>query len=840
MSTATRQLALWLLHGEWRANPLRNLVALLAIALGVALGFAIHLINASALDEFSAAVRSLSGQADLQLRGALAQFDEAVYARVAADPQVEAASPVLELDLPPAGGTRPLKVLGVDVFQAAAVVPELIGVPAEGRALDALADDAIFLSQAAIEWLGTAPGERIALMSGTQPVSLRVAGTLSAARPGQRLAVMDIGAMQWRFGELGKLSRIDLRLKPGVERTAFAARLAATLGPGWHFTREEDQASRAATLSRAYRVNLNMLALVALFTGAFLVFSSQALAVLRRRAQLALLRVLGLTRAQVLRQLLLESACLGLAGSVLGLAAGYGVAVLALRLFGADLGGGYFQGVQPQAVFSLPAAAVFLLLGTGAALLGCAVPAAQAAAAHPAPVLKGGAGDPALGRRGNPWPGLAVIALGLACTRLPPLSGLPVFGYLAIALLLIGAILLMPRIAAWCFSALAPRAARRAAPALALAHLANAPSQASVALGGVLTSFSLMVAMAIMVASFRISVDDWLSRVLAADLYVRAQGGADATLSLDEQQAIAASPVVARADFQRNASLDLDPTRPAVALLGRAIDADDPAATMPLREQAAGHVPAGAIPIWISEAMVDLYGYRSGQSIALPLGPPGQRFFVAGVWRDYVRQTGAIQIRLADYRRLSGDLRANDGALRLAPGITPAAAVEALRALPFGATLAFSTPGAIHADSLRIFDRSFAVTYLLEAVAVLIGLFGVAATFSAQTLARAAEFGMLRHVGLTRGQILAMLAIEGALLAVLGVLLGLGAGIAISLILVFIVNPQSFHWTMEWHPPWGMMSAAALALLLGATLAALLAGRRAGAINPLQAVRETG
>ena len=87
----------WLLAGEWRAHPVRALLALAAIAIGVALGFGIHLVNSAAFNEFSAAARSLSGSADLQARARAAFFDEALYARIAALPEVEVASPVLEL-----------------------------------------------------------------------------------------------------------------------------------------------------------------------------------------------------------------------------------------------------------------------------------------------------------------------------------------------------------------------------------------------------------------------------------------------------------------------------------------------------------------------------------------------------------------------------------------------------------------------------------------------------------------------------------------------------------------------------------------------------------------------
>lgn len=832
-----KQLVAWLLRGELRAHPLRALMAVLAIALGIALGFAIHLINAAAFNEFSAAVNSISGKADLQLQAAQPLFDETAFARIAGHPGVAMASPVLELDAAVIGRNGTLKILGTDVLRAAAISPDLTGMPAEDRPFDTFADDAIFLSPAAMAWLQVAPGATLRLRAGTGEVALRVAGGLLSARAGQRIAVMDIGAAQWRFGRLGQLSRIDLKLEPGVPREQFRLQLLREFGAPFIVTEPADQQQRSENMSRAYRVNLNVLALVALFTGAFLVFSTQALSVLRRRSQFALLRVLGWTRRQLLWQILGEGALLGALGALAGLLAGYAMAAAALRLFGGDLGGGYFPGVLPTLTFSPLAATVFFSLGMLVAVLGSAAPALEAARARPAVALKSGSEDVALARLATPWPGLLCIALGAMFTQLPPVLELPLFGYVAVALLLIGGISLMPRFCALLFGALTALLQKPGTLAmLALARLKNAPNQASIALGGILSSFSLMVAMAIMVASFRVSVDDWLANILSADLYVRAAAaGNTGGLNPEEQARIAADPRLLRVEFLRTTPLTIAPDRPAIALIARPIDINDPGKTVPL---IAAQKPADdtAVPVWVSEAMVDLYGYALGQEVQLPLG--AARFVVAGIWRDYARQSGSIQMRLEDYRRLTGDRTVTDAGLWLRPGGTTAQVRAALQALPFGGVLEFAEPGEIRAISLKIFDRSFAVTYLLELVAILIGLFGVAATFSAQTLARTKEFGMLRHIGVTRRQILAVLALEGGLLTSAGILLGFALGACISLILVFVVNPQSFHWSMQLAMPWPLLGSVAALLLLSATVTALVAGRHAVSGEAVRVVRE--
>ncbi|MCC6072438.1 FtsX-like permease family protein [Massilia sp. GCM10020059] len=841
-------LSRWLLVGEWRAHPLRAIIAIIAIAVGVAMGFAVHLINAAAFNEFSAAVKSIAGQADVQVSGREAWFDESVYPRLAAHPDVAVASPVLEFQAGASGKEGPLRVIGIDIFRAVQVTPGLIGAAESGKLMDTLADDALFLSPAAREWLAVKAGSTVPLRAGTSSITLRFAGGMLQAPPGQRIGVMDIGAAQWRFNKLGQLSRVDLKLRNGVSRDAFERELARDLErdfPGRFLVGQpgdDEQESRTNSMSRAYRVNLTVLALVALFTGAFLVFSTQALAVIRRRGQFALLRVLGLERRELLRQVLIEGASLGVIGALLGIVGGYALAAAALHFFGGDLGAGYFAGVNPEVQFTPVAAAVFFALGFGVALLGCLAPAWEAARAAPAAALKSGADETALSRLDRIWPSLLCIALAAALSQAPPLFELPILGYLSIALLLVGGIGLMPRLARSLFGAASRRYQRNSAaapvPALALARLGNASGQAAIALGGVLASFSLMVAMAIMVSSFRVSLDEWLVQLLPANLYVQVGSSNGAgTLGLSEQAAIRSVPGISRIEFQRTRQVLLDPARPPVRLMARPIDPVEPGKTMVMTGLSLP-VPQGAMPVWVSEAMLDLYRVKAGGTLALPVGGRMHDFFVAGVWRDYSSQAGAVQMQLADYRALTQDTSVNAFAIWTAQGVPAARIEEQVRALPFGPSLDYAQPEDIRLMSLTIFDRSFAVTYLLEAIAIAIGLSGVAATFSAQTLARAKEFGMLRHVGVTRAQVLRILALEGGALTALGIACGFLLGLVISLILVYVVNPQSFHWSMQLHVPWPLITIVASVLLAASVLTALVSGRYALSGGPIRAVRE--
>lgn len=581
-----------------------------------------------------------------------------------------------------------------------------------------------------------------------------------------------------------------------------------------------------------------MLALVALLTGGFLIYSAQSLSVMRRLGQFALLRTLGLQRRSLEAQLLVEGLVLGLAGALLGLLLGYGIAALALRFVGGDLGGGYFGGTSPELQFSGGAALFFAALGIGTAVAGSYAPARRAAKLAPATALKE-AGDPIDPRQRPKWRVSAVlVALGTAAAFVPATGRLPVFGYLAVGLILARGVAAMPWLARTLLAPLGALDTRWPPFDMALRRLLGAPSQASIALGGIVASTGLMIAMAVMVTSFRGSVESWLDTFLSGDLYLSgARTGA--SFGPDVQSRLTATPGVAEIGFGKAVPLVLDPDLPSVLLLVR--PARSAGVTLPMIERAAA--PGTGVPLWLSEPAARLYNKEVGQSMDIPLGLTGRttRGWVAGIWRDYARQQGAIQIAEADYVRLTGDRMRSEAGVTLAPGASLQAVKAGLTArLPeaLAGRIDIAEPATLRREALRLFDRSFAITYVLEAIAILIGLAGVAATISAQTIARIKEFGMLRHVGMRPRSVLAMLACEGALLGLIGLAAGAVLGIGISQILIHVINPQSFNWTMETSFPWGLLAGVGAALVAASAGTAMLAGRRALSAGAVRAVSE--
>ncbi len=824
---ASSRLALgWLVAGEWRAHPARLLATALAIAVGVALGYAVHLVNGSATNAFGGAIASVTGEADLTVTArAGGGLDEALYPRAFSTAGVDDVSPALEL--PARIGGAAVTLVGVDPLRAGRVTPRLVGRPAPGAQPSALfATDAAFVSAAT----GLKPGQTVTVAANGRTHPVRVVGTLPGVTGGERLVVLDIAAVQWRFDRLGTLDRLDIRTG---DVAGARARLADALGPGVAVAGAAERGRRTDALTRAYRVNLQMLALVALVTGGFLVFSAQSLSVARRVRTFALFRTLGLPRGGVVAAVMVEGLAVGALGSLGGLFGGRALAGLALDRLGGDLGAGVLRSTGGLE-WSPVATAAFFALGVAASVAGSAIPA-RAAARIPAAVALRNAGDPIDPAQPVPWaPALILLAIGAALAFAPPVAGLPIAAFAAMAVLLAGGVAGVPWLARRLLSPLS-RAALPIPAALAVRQLHGAPGRAVVALSGIVASTALMIAMATMVTSFRGAVDEWLGQVLSADLYLRLDGGEFAAADRARLERV---PGVAAIAWTSQRPLTLAPDAPPVTLVVRQVAASGPSA-LPLLTGTATP-PDGPVPAWLSEPAARRLGLSVGDPLTLPVAG-GLSTRVAGTWRDYARQTGAIVLRPADWTRATGEASATEGGVTLDPGASGQAVAPALRAAAGPALAPFldtAAPGELRRYALQLFDRSFAITYALEAVAIAIGLAGVAATAAAQVLARIAEFGMLRHLGVTRAQIGAMLATEGALLGAIGGLAGIGLGLGLAAVLIDVVNPQSFGWTMGTRVPWATLAAVAAALVATAAATGVLAGRRALSTAAVLAVRE--
>lgn len=839
----------WLLTSAFRAQPGRWLVAGLTVALGIGLAVAIHTVNRSALSEFGRALDMVNGQASAQLVATSGDFSDALLDGLVSRQKelgIRAVSPVLER------AAQPVRVLGLDIFQAGRVTSALLPAVSEEQRMRVFDPDAIFLSATALKELGVIVGDDLNLSFGGIRQTFKVAGLVPGVS-GQSLAVMDLGVAQWRLGGLGQLSRLDIQLVDGASAKDLAVALK-NLNIGLTLVTANDRDRRMSNLSRAYRVNLSVLALVALFTGAFLVFTTISFSVLRQQSELALLSVLGAGRTWLFGLVLTQALVVAAVGGLLGIGLGLGVASVLLRVMGGDLGAGYFSTTVPPLDIDVSLLFGFWLLSLFVGAVAGYFPARAATAGSPVSQLRAGATERMLKPVLNARLAVVLALSSLVLTLIPPIDGLPLAAYLSIAFLLFAGIALIPSLVkqffTWLAHVIPSEGARAISPSLTLAlwRLAQAPASAAGLIAGVVAALALTVAMVVMVASFRDSVTQWLDKVLPADLYAsltrsdlnNASGQDPTSYSNDASgqdpaslHRLAAIPGIARVEFTLQQKILFRPEQPEVMLIARPVPNNRAAKVLPLTGDLSTQ-PMGtkdSLPeVFVSEALLDLYGWKPGETHTLPVKAKSGEYlsvWVAGVFRDYGRQHGSVVMDISVYQALTQDRRRTDIALWLTPEANPTEVLERVRTqfASFKA-LEFRSSTDLRALSLTIFDRSFAMIYALEVAALLVALFTVAAGFAGQALLRQKEFALVQQLGQSSSQLTQWISFESGLLLALAACWGTLLGLLMSQVLIHRVNPQSFHWTMETSLPTVAIVVLILVTVLLGMLAAVWAAKR--------------
>ena len=699
-----------------------------------------------------------------------------------------------------------------------------------------LKENAVWLSPAAAQMLELQVGDELVAQVALDRVTFRVAGLLPPGAFRQPVGMLDIATAQWRLQRLGRIDRVDLRLSRDANPATVRKAIAAMLPPGVQIVTPGEATDDAVRLTRAYRLNLTALALVALFTGAFLVYATQSLAVARRRREIALLHAMGLTVREQLFAALLSGAIVGVLGAALGVVLGALVARAGLAAFGADLGAGYFRNVAPQLDIRAIEYGAFFFLGVAAAVIATLAPAREAASVPAAAALKAGDEAPVAARLHGRI-ALVLIAAGIAALALPSIKGIALSGYVSIACLLLGGVFLVPSLAAAVFSRLRPEG-----PAwrqVAVAQLRGTARSATVSIAAILVSFSLMVAMAIMVFSFRMSLESWMERILPADLYVRA-GSASQAAYLDPaaQAVISSMPGVERVHFVRFQDIVLPGERLPLTVIARPIAESTRQERVPIRRsdrnprrqhRSCLGIRGRARPARLRRRhAVRPAVRRQGRACerarrVARLRAPGGAVVID---RDrYIELTATVRERprdLAARRQRPGSLRGTVRAALQRTGDYEIALPAEIRKRSLAAVRSHLRRD-VPAGSGRGADRP--VRHQRE-----------------HELAGAGAPRRIRHAAASRrharrDRAHARFRRRGARRASAWRPASCSARI-ISMILIFVVNRQSFHWTMDLHVPWLLLAALSATLLVASAATAAFSGRRAMGDDVVRAVKE--
>lgn len=839
----------------WRGvsrDRLRSLITILGVALGVAVVLAIRLANDAVLESFRNSLDHVAGKSRLQVTAGELGFDETLFPIVAGTPGVSRAVPVLQAITPVAGlPGEVLLVLGVDVLTDADVRGYRGPTPQLADPLQLLTEpDAILLTERFARAHGFSVNGRIQLHTPTGSKTFVIRGLLAdqgAARTmdGQ-FAVLDIAAAQLHFGKLGRLDRVDLLLDGHADPNRVAATLRQRLPPEITVERPEARNAQVEQMLASFQLNLFVLSLIALFVGVFLVHNTMSVSVVRRRQHIGILRSLGVSRDQVLLTVAAEGSLIGLLGSALGVALGILLARGTLAAVSQTISSLYAF-VRPGQVHVPPTLILeAALLGCGTAMLSSVLPALEAATFTPRETMAAAS----LERRHHPWLlactgfGLALAAYGLAQGH--PVAGRPFLGYGAALSLLLGTTLLCPAFLLVFQRGLAVSltGSRLLAWRVATGNLGRGLRRNAVTIGAMVIGLAMLVSVSTMIQSFRKTVEVWIQQTIRADLYLsratRLVKGADTRLPAGTLEEVRRIPGVAEVDGFRGVRVedghggrfllgagDFE----VMARRGRLLFRRGDSAAI-LRE--AG-LQDGLI---VSETFAERYRLKEGDEVTLH--PPGQtvRLRIAGVYYDYTTEGGLAVMDRSLFQRLWRDPWLTSIVVYLSPGADPQSVRgDILRRLSSREEFVVFSNRELKARILEIFDQTFAVTYALEVVALVVAALGILNTLMASALERTREIGVLRSLGFTRGGVQRTILCEAAFMGALANLLGALSGVALSLILIYVINKQSFGWTIRFTFPARLIAEYAVLTLVASLAAGCFPAWRASRLPIAEAVR---
>ena len=839
----------------WRAisrDPLRSLITVLGVALGVAVVLAIHLANDGVLESFRTSLDYVAGKSRLQVSAGEVGFDETLLPVIAGTPGVAHAVPMVEAVTPVAGlPGQVLLVLGVDVLADAGVRDYRGPTPELADPLQLLAEpDAILLTERFARAHDLTVNGSIRLLTPTGPKTFVIRGLLAdqgAARTmdGQ-FAVLDIAAAQLNFGKLGRLDRVDLLLDEHAHPDQVAATLHRRLPPDLTVERPEARNAQVEQMLLSFQLNLFVLSLIALFVGVFLVYNTMSVSAVRQRRQIGILRGLGLSRRQVLLAVAAEGGLIGVLGSALGVALGV---LLARGTLGAvsQTVSALYAFVRPGEL-RLPPAVIFqaVLLGCGIAVISSLLPALEAATATPRETMA----SAWLERRHHPWlaacAGCALVLAAYGLAQGGPLAGRPLLGYGAALCLLLGTTLLCPAFLLVCQRALAASlsGSRFLAWRVAAGNLGRAPRRNAVTIGAMVVGLAMLVSVSTMIQSFRRTVEVWIQQTIRADLYLsratRLIKGADTRLPAGMLEEVRRIPGVTDVDGFRG--LRVEDGRGGRFLLGAGdFDVMARRGRLLFRRGDSGTILRQAKDedrLIVSETFAERYRLREGDEVTLH--PPGQtvRLRIAGVYYDYTTEGGLLVMDRFLFQRLWRDPWLTSIVVYVAPGSDPETARrEILRRLPPHEELVVLSNRELKARILEVFDQTFAITYALEVVALVVAALGILNTLIASVLERTREIGILRSVGFTRGGVQRTILCEAAFMGTLANVLGALSGVALSLVLIYVINKQSFGWTIQFAFPARLIAEYALLTLAASLAAGCFPAWRASRLPIAEAVR---
>lgn len=839
-------------------RPLQSVLCVLGVALGVAVVIAIDLANSSASRAFDLSTEAVAGRATHQVVGGVGGLDEQVYRRIRVELGITKSAPVvaqyataLELD------QQPVQLLGVDAF-AERPFRNYLGTDSAASAID-LSDfltqpDAVLISEEVAARYGLAPGDQLTLRVGDRRHPMRIAGVLQPADDNTRAAlesmiIADISTAQEVLGMVGKLSHIDLIADERTpEGRALLERVRSVLPPDARVVKPSARSQSVESLTDAFRLNLTALSLLALVVGMFLIYNTVTFSVVQRRPIIGTLRCLGVTRGEIFRQVIAETAILGAIGSVIGVGLGIVLGRGAVGLVSQTINDLYYT-VNVRSVAAQP---LDLLKGFGlglvASVLAAIPPAYEATSVPPVIALKRSEVEQRVGRL---LPMLAIAGVGLFAigAALELLVNQLIVNLAGIFFLVIGVALMTPLLTTWMMRALTPLLGHIGGVIgrMSARTVQSAISRTSVAIAALMVAVSVIIGLQSMINSFRVTVESWLEASLTADIYV-APPSNNATTNLatiDPQlvEQFRALPGVKEVTLFRQVEATFtapDGQPRPITLLAVGSARERPERTYVWTARPYDSLWAsmrGRDEVLVSEPFANRYGITpQAATIRLQTAQGERDFRVVGVYYDYARDSGVVLMRRDTYLRYFNDDRISSLGLYVDQARAPSAAE--LRQIFAGRELVISANRELRENALQVFDRTFAITGALNLLATVVAFIGVLSALMALQIERTRELGVLRANGMTLRQLWRMTLLETGLMGSTAGVLAMPTGLLLAVVLVYIINLRSFGWTIRLTLSWETFAQAMLVAVVSALLAGIYPMLRLRAMHIATAVRQ--
>ena len=825
-------------------EPVRTALTIFAVALGVAVVAAIHLAGTAATGSFQSSLETLTGDADYEI-SAVGGLDEKLLTALQALPYPLRFFPRIE--------------------GYAWLAPDRISVPVFGfdligdRSLDSIArterfdldhltaDDSVWAGSA----LASESGRLLRLTMNDQTREFTVHGILDVS-PGSgasrsNIVVMDLGAAQRAFGKEGRLDRIEVFLPPQDDRD-WESIITAALPEGVALSRQGSRSDENRKMLSAFRWNVRVLSYISLIVGAFLIYNTIAVSVVRRRNEIGIMRALGAGRTAVTLAFLGEAGCLGVVGTAIGIVLGWLMADGAVEMMAATVRSLYVSSTPGDILFTPGSLLVAAASGVGVSLLAALAPAREAANVAPAEAMARGRHETTARLRiGRYLAYASLLAAGSwGGAQLDPIGGMPLFGYLSALLIIAATALATPAIVNSLTRLLTPllRAIFGAQGILAPRSLAASPARTSVLVTALSTAVAMLVSVGIMVGSYRDTVIVWLDERLRADFYVQTVGQREArqypTMDPAVADRIEALPQVEAVDRFRAYEIRYQ-GRPSILGAGQS--------EVLIRHGRLGFLDGSSSKdvltvlgsgdrVIITETFSNRHGLGAGDTLRLPLGGKMVDLEIVGVYYDYSNEGGAVIVDRKTILKYLPDPAPSNLAIYLADGVEPESARPAIEKAAGSHSVTVADHRTLRTRALEVFDRTFTITYALEVIAIVVAILGMAGALVALVIDRRGEIGVLRFLGASQGQVRGLVLFESGLIGLFSNAIGLLLGSLLSLVLIFVVNKQSFGWTIQFHWPAAMLLGALTFIYAAALIAGIYPARVAARVNPIEVVHE--